>query len=118
MTTTIYDSSGPWREYIRAMDLALAEANATAAVRAWRDADPAPALHALVVERAALRALAVVAAKFLRRVLLVDLHPLTVVDGAAAGERRRQAHADEDALEPHQARIVLRAFAVHAPPHP
>ena len=38
MTTTIYDSSGPWREYIRAMDLALAEANATAAVRAWRNA--------------------------------------------------------------------------------
>ena len=38
MTTTINDSSGPWREYIRAMDLALAEANATAAVRAWRNA--------------------------------------------------------------------------------
>jgi hypothetical protein len=38
MTTTMNDSSGPWREYIRAMDLALAEANATAAVRAWRNA--------------------------------------------------------------------------------
>ena len=38
MTTTINDSSGPWREYIRAMDLALAEANATAAVGAWRNA--------------------------------------------------------------------------------
>ena len=38
MTTTINDSSGPWREYIRAMDLTLAEANATAAVRAWRNA--------------------------------------------------------------------------------
>jgi hypothetical protein len=38
MTTTMNDSSGPWREYIRAMDLSLAEANATAAVRAWRNA--------------------------------------------------------------------------------
>jgi hypothetical protein len=32
------DSSGPWREYIRAMDEALAEMNATAVVRAWRNA--------------------------------------------------------------------------------
>lgn len=38
MTTVTTDPSGPWREYIRAMDQALAEGNATAAVRAWRNA--------------------------------------------------------------------------------
>lgn len=38
MTISTNDSSGPWREYIRTMDEALAEANATAAVRAWRNA--------------------------------------------------------------------------------
>ena len=36
MTTT--ETPGPWTEYIRAMDQALAETNATAAVRAWRNA--------------------------------------------------------------------------------
>lgn len=36
MTTT--ETPGPWTEYIRAMDQALAEMNATAAVRAWRNA--------------------------------------------------------------------------------
>ena len=35
MTT---ETPGPWTEYIRAMDQALAETNATAAVRAWRNA--------------------------------------------------------------------------------
>lgn len=38
MTISTNDSSGPWREYIHTMDGALAEANATAAVRAWRNA--------------------------------------------------------------------------------
>jgi hypothetical protein len=38
MTTVTTDSSGPWREYIRAMDEALAQMNATTAVRAWRNA--------------------------------------------------------------------------------
>lgn len=37
MTTTT-ETPGPWTEYIRAMDQALAEMNATAAVRAWRNA--------------------------------------------------------------------------------
>lgn len=36
MTTT--ETPGPWTEYIRAMDQALAQMNATAAVRAWRNA--------------------------------------------------------------------------------
>lgn len=36
MTTT--EIPGPWTEYIRAMDQALDEMNATAAVRAWRNA--------------------------------------------------------------------------------
>ena len=36
MTTT--ETPGPWTEYIHAMDQALAETNATAAVRAWRNA--------------------------------------------------------------------------------
>ena len=35
MTT---ETPGPWTEYVRAMDQALAETNATAAVRAWRNA--------------------------------------------------------------------------------
>ncbi len=35
---TMTDANGPWREYIRAMDEALGQANATAAVRAWRNA--------------------------------------------------------------------------------
>ena len=35
MTT---ETPGPWTDYIRAMDQALAEPNATAAVRAWRNA--------------------------------------------------------------------------------
>ena len=38
MTIPTNDASGPWREYIRTMDQALAEGNATAAVRAWRNA--------------------------------------------------------------------------------
>ncbi len=38
MTLTITESSGPWRAHVRAMDEALAEKNATAAVRAWRNA--------------------------------------------------------------------------------
>ena len=38
MMTTANDSSGPWKEYIRAMDQALEKTNATAAVRAWRNA--------------------------------------------------------------------------------
>jgi hypothetical protein len=38
MMSVTPDSSGPWREHIRAMDEALAETNATAAVRAWRNA--------------------------------------------------------------------------------
>lgn len=38
MTIPTNDPSGPWREYIRTMDQALAEGNATAAVRAWRNA--------------------------------------------------------------------------------
>ncbi len=38
MTIVMTQSSGPWREYVRAMDQALAEMNATAAVRAWRNA--------------------------------------------------------------------------------
>ena len=38
MTIVTTDSLGPWRDYIRAMDAALAEMNATAAVRAWRNA--------------------------------------------------------------------------------
>lgn len=32
------ETPGPWTDYIRAMDQALAERNATAAVRAWRNA--------------------------------------------------------------------------------
>lgn len=36
MMTT--ETPGPWTESIRAMDQALAETNATAAVRAWRNA--------------------------------------------------------------------------------
>ena len=38
MTTKTSDGSGPWAEHIRAMDEALAERNATAAVRTWRNA--------------------------------------------------------------------------------
>jgi hypothetical protein len=39
MTTILTtESTGPWRDYIRAMDEALAETNATSAVRAWRNA--------------------------------------------------------------------------------
>ena len=51
------DSSGPWREHIRAMDQALGEANATVAVRAWRNAYAAalgtPGWHGLVEVAAA-----------------------------------------------------------------
>ena len=37
-TPTTRIDSGPWTEHIHAMDQALAERNATAAVRAWRNA--------------------------------------------------------------------------------
>lgn len=36
--TMAIDTPGPWTEHVRAMDQALAEMNATAAVRAWRNA--------------------------------------------------------------------------------
>src|SRR5256886_15796248 len=37
-TTARIEASGPWTEHIHAMDQALAERNATTAVRAWRNA--------------------------------------------------------------------------------
>ena len=56
MTTTI-ETPGPWTDYLRAMDQALAEPNATAAVRAWRNAYAAalgtPGWHGLVEVAAA-----------------------------------------------------------------
>src|SRR3990170_8211100 len=66
-------ATGGLRERIRRFRLRLGR----------RDGDPAAAPHALIVERAALRALAVVAAELFRRVLLIHLHPLALVESAA-----------------------------------
>jgi hypothetical protein len=38
LTTKTSDTCGPWTEHLRTMDRALAERNATTAVRAWRNA--------------------------------------------------------------------------------
>ena len=64
LTTRTTESSGPWTEHIRAMDRALEQQNATAAVRTWRNAYAAalatPGWRGLVeVAAAALRIAAI-----------------------------------------------------------
>src|SRR2546430_14907716 len=64
LTTRTTESSGPWTEHIRAMDRALEQQNAPAAVRPWRTASAAalatPGWRGLVeVAAAALRIAAI-----------------------------------------------------------
>src|SRR5438445_688949 len=67
--------------------------------------DPAPRLHAFLVEDALDRALGEVATEFLRRVSLVDLHPLALIRPTARGDDRQPENAQRH-ISQHLRRIV------------
>src|SRR5215813_419617 len=81
----------------------------------WRHRRPPPALHAVLVDVAALRARRVIALEVGRRVGLIELHPLPFRLRPASGEDDDTGHQENESLYTHLTGILPGVWSRREP---